>query len=87
MSRAQKLIPELQVPPLLVDVLVDYMGPRRFRRLSPRQASQIQFLAGEFGRAIGGVIGAEGGKQLRDPPGGDEQPAPAGERPAPYGGG
>lgn len=51
-SRAKRR-PELELPPLLVQAVLDYLGPRATAKLSSISATQVQQLAGHMAGQVG----------------------------------
>jgi len=61
-SRAKRR-PELELPPLLVQAVLDYLGPRVVAKLTSTQATQVHQLAGHMAGQLGIML--TGGYQLR----------------------
>lgn len=63
-KRRRKLTPELDLPELVLDVLTQYVGPRRLGKLDARQRRELSRVTQEVGFAVGrilaGVLPADG---------------------------
>lgn len=55
-QRRARLMPELDLPPKLLDLVRAYLGPRRMNNLSPEQRSNIVRLCNDYAGAVGKTI-------------------------------
>lgn len=55
-SRRGRLMPELDLPPLLIELLVDYIGPRRINRITVEARGELASLCTTFAINAGDVI-------------------------------
>lgn len=64
MSRRRRLLPELELPPILSAAIAEYIGPRKLAKLSQLQRSQLMRAAHDLGSTVAEILDPEGSPLL-----------------------